>query len=258
MPHTARALHPLKGKTALVTGSSRGIGRAAALRLARDGARVAVHCRSRRDEAEEVARQIREHGGEALVLQGDIADLGVVASMFAEIDHWRGELPLDIVVNNAAVHGITGSLDVATAAAFDQTIATNLRAPFFIAQAAAERMADGGRLIFVGAIAARHGYPFDPAYAATKGALTSLTLALARHLGPRGITVNTVVPGVTDTEMLDAHRDNQEVMNWMIGETSLARMGTPEDVADVIAMVAGPDGRWVTGQAIDASGGIWI
>lgn len=249
---------PLHGKTALVTGSSRGIGRAVALRLAHDGARVAVHCRSRREEAEEVARMIREHGGEALVLQGDVADLAVVGRMFAEIDHWRGELPLDIVVNNAAVHGLTGSLEDATAEAFDQTIATNLRAPFFIAQAAARRMGGGGRVIFVGAIAARHGYPFDPVYAATKGALTSLTLALARHLGPRGITVNTVVPGVTDTEMLDAHRSNQGVIDWMIGETALARIGTPEDVADVIAMVAGPDGRWVTGQAIDASGGIWI
>ena len=249
---------PLAGKFALVTGSSRGIGRAAALRLARDGARVAVHCRSRRDEAEAVARDIRAAGGDALVVEGDLADLVVVERMFAELDAWRGAAPLDIVVSNAAVHGVAGALEGVSVAAFDQTMTTNLRAPFFIAQAAAARMGEGGRIIFIGAVAARHVYAYDPVYAATKGALASLTLALARHLGPRGITVNTVVPGVTDTEMLDPHRDTAGVIDWMIGETSLARIGLPEDVADVIAMVAGPDGRWITGQSVDATGGLWI
>ena len=248
----------LSGKTALVTGSSRGIGRAAVLRLARDGARVAIHCRSRRDEAEEVARLVREHGGVPLVIQADIGDMAGVRRLVAELDGWLGSDRLDIVVNNAAVHALAGQLGSVTPDNFDRTIATNLRAPFFIAQAAAERMGEGGRIVFVGAVASRHAYPYDPVYAATKGALASLTLALAKELGPRGITVNTVVPGVTDTEMLDAHRTNTEVMNWMIGETSLARIGTPEDVADVIAAIAGPDGRWITGQCVDATGGLWI
>jgi len=249
---------PLAGKAALVTGSSRGIGRAAALRLAQDGARVAVHCRSRREDAEDVARLIREHGGEAVVLQADLALTGAVEEMFAEVDHWLGALPLDIVVNNAAVHALAPFLEQATPEIFDQTVATNLRAPFFIAQSAAARMGDGGRIIFIGAVAARHAYPYDPVYAATKGALCSLALALARHLGPRGITVNTVVPGVTDTEMLDPHRHTAGVVEAMVAETSLARIGQPEDVADVIAALAGPDGRWITGQAIDATGGLWI
>lgn len=249
---------PLAGKAALVTGSSRGIGRAAALRLAQDGARVAVHCRRRREEAEEVARLIREHGGEALVLQADLAEAGAVDALFAELDPWLGASALDIVVNNAAVHALAPFLEQATPASFDCTVATNLRAPFFIAQTAAARMGEGGRILFVGAVAARHAYPYDPVYAATKGALVSLALALARHLGPRGITVNTVVPGVTDTEMLDPHRDVPGVVEAMVAETSLARIGHPEDVADVIAALAGPDGRWVTGQAIDATGGLWI
>jgi 3-oxoacyl-[acyl-carrier protein] reductase len=248
----------LAGKTALVTGSSRGIGKATALRLAHDGARVAIHCRSRRDEAEEVARLVREHRGEALVVQADIATMDGVATLMAEVDQWLGAAPLDIVVNNAAVHALAGQFGSVTPENFDRTIATNLRAPFFIAQAAAERMGEGGRIVFIGAVAARHAYPHDPIYAATKGALASLTLALAKELGPRAITVNTVVPGVTDTEMLDAHRSNQAVMDWMIGETSLARIGTAQDVADVIAAVVGPDGRWITGQCVDATGGLWI
>lgn len=246
------------GKAALVTGSSRGIGRAIALRLASEGARLAIHCRSRREEAEEVARLVREHGGEALVLQADIAQMAALQDMMAQVEEWLGAAPLDIVVNNAAVHALGGAFEQVTPDAFDATIATNLRAPFFIAQAAARRMAEGGRIIFVGAVAARHAYPFDPVYAATKGGLGSLTLALARHLGPRGITVNTVVPGVTDTEMLDPHRPNKEVMDWMIGETSLARIGTPDDVAAIVAMLAGADGRWITGQCVDATGGLWI
>jgi len=249
---------PLAGKAALVTGSSRGIGRAVALRLAHDGARVAVHCRRRRDEAEEVARLIREQGGEALVLQADLSEAASVDALFAELDPWLGASALDIVVNNAAVHALAPFLEHATPETFDRTVATNLRAPFFISQAAAARMGEGGRIIFVGAVAARHAYPYDPVYAATKGALASLALALARHLGPRGITVNTVVPGVTDTEMLDPHRDVPGVVDAMVAETSLARIGRPDDVADVIAALAGPDGRWITGQAIDATGGLWI
>lgn len=248
----------LSGRTALVTGSSRGIGKAIALRLAADGARVAVHCHSRRELADEVSNAIRAAGGDALVISGDLADMAVVNGMFGELDGWLGGASLDIVVNNAAVHGLAGFLEDATPDAFDQTIATNLRAPFFIAQAAAERMGRDGRIIFIGAVAARHGYPFDPAYAATKGALASLSLALARHLGPRGITVNTVVPGVTDTDMLAPHRDVAGVIDAMVADTSLARVGSPEDVADVVAAVAGRDGRWITGQAIDATGGLWI
>lgn len=248
----------LAGRTALVTGSSRGIGKAIALRLARDGARVAVHCHSRRELAEEVAEAIRADGGDALVITGDLADMAVIDRIFDELERWLGGAGLDIAVNNAAVHGLAGFLETATPEAFDQTIATNLRAPFFIAQAAAERMGKGGRVIFIGAVAARHGYPFDPVYAATKGALASMTLALARHLGPRGITVNTVVPGVTDTDMLAPHRDVAGVIDAMVADTSLARIGSPEDVADVVAAVAGRDGRWITGQSIDATGGLWI
>lgn len=249
---------PLAGRTALVTGASRGIGKAIALRLARDGARVAVHCHSRRELAEEVAQAIRTDGGDALVITGDLADMAIVTPLFTQLDGWLGGAPLDIVVNNAAVHGLAGFLEDATPDAFDRTIATNLRAPFFISQAAAERMGEGGRIVFIGAVAARHGYPFDPVYAATKGALASMTLALARHLGPRGITVNTVVPGVTDTDMLAPHRDVEGVIDAMVADTSLARIGTPEDVADVVAAVAGRDGRWITGQSIDATGGMWI
>lgn len=248
----------LAGRTALVTGASRGIGKAIALRLAADGARVAIHCHSRRELAYEVADAIRGRGSDALVIAGDLADMAAVGRMFGELDGWLGGASLDIAVSNAAVHGLAGFLEDATPETFDQTIATNLRAPFFIAQKAAERMGKGGRIIFIGAVAARHGYPFDPAYAATKGALASLSLALARHLGPRGITVNTVVPGVTDTDMLAPHRDVAGVIDAMVADTSLARIGLPDDVADVVAAVAGKDGRWITGQSIDATGGMWI
>jgi NAD(P)-dependent dehydrogenase (short-subunit alcohol dehydrogenase family) len=245
----------LEGKTALVTGGSRGIGSAIARRLGRDGATVAVAYARDETAADEVVRCIREDGGQAFALRAELGRHGDAAALWAAFDaHAPGE-GVDIIVNNAGI-GRSSALESLTEDDFDAVFAVNVRAPFFIVQQGLKRLRDGGRIINISSGAARLAMPEIIAYGATKGALDTFTLNLAKELGPRGITVNSVAPGIIDTDVNAGWlRGNPEAQARAASVAALGRVGQPEDVAGVVAFLASDDARWVTGRVIDATGG---
>lgn len=249
----------LVGRTALVTGGSRGIGRATAERLGRDGALVAVHYGRDAAAAEEVVGAIRAAGGAAFAVRAELGAGGDVEALWAEFDRQAAEhgdsTGLDILVNNA---GITrrGHIEETTAEAFDEMFAVNVRAPFFLVQQGLKRLRDGGRIINISSGATRIALTEIIAYSMTKGAVDTFSLTLAKALGHRGITVNSVAPGVVDTDMNASWLRGNDVAEPSAAESSaLGRVGRPGDVADVVAFLASDDARWVTGQVIDATGG---
>jgi 3-oxoacyl-[acyl-carrier protein] reductase len=246
----------LSGKTALVTGASRNMGRAMAVRLAADGALVAVHYNTGKDEAEAVVEEIGKAGGTAFSVGAELGVPGDVAGLFegleAGLTEHTGATTLNIVVNNAGVLGGI-SPEETTAEQFDRILAVNARAPFFIIQRALRNMADGGRIVNISSGLTRTSNPDEIAYAMSKSALEMLALHFAKHLGPRGITVNSVAPGIT-------RNDNPvftmpDVVTQMAALSAFNRVGEPQDVADVVAFLCSDDARWVTGAFIDASGG---
>ncbi|WCB96810.1 Glucose 1-dehydrogenase 1 [Baekduia alba] len=249
----------LAGKVALVTGGSRGIGRAIAQRLAADGALVAVHYGRQAEAAAAVVAAIEADGGQAFALGQPLGVAGDVAGLFGQLDavmaRRTGSTRLDILVNNA---GVATHADLAgtTSELFDEHFAINARAPFFITQAAAERMDAGGRVITIGTGLTKQVKPELVAYAMSKAAIDVMSQTLAKELAPRGITVNVVAPGVVDTDMNagwlrgdDAARAHAE------GMSPFGRLTEPEDVASVVAFAASDDARFVTGQFLDATGG---
>ncbi|MBB5956363.1 NAD(P)-dependent dehydrogenase (short-subunit alcohol dehydrogenase family) [Saccharothrix tamanrassetensis] len=231
-------------KTALVTGASRGIGRAIALRLARDGVRVVVHYARDAEAAEEV---VSLAGGGAFAVRATLPD--EIDALFEPLTE------LDIVVNNAGI-GLSKPIPEVTAEEFDEVFAVNVRAPFFVVQKALPLLRDGGRIVNISSGVTRIPFPEGIAYAMTKGALDTFTLSLAAALGPRGITVNTVAPGVVDTDINAAWlRDDPAARSAVAGWSVLGRVGEPSDIADVVSFVASDDARWVTGAWLDATGG---
>ncbi|MFF8966512.1 SDR family oxidoreductase [Streptomyces globisporus] len=243
----------LTGKAAVVTGGSRGIGRAVVLRLARDGAAVVFNYAQRRDAADEVVRQAGEAGGKAMAVQLDLAEPGAAEELLSTAE--RQLDGLDILINNAAVHTEVVPIAQTDEADFDRVMAVNAKAVFLTVRYAARRMRDGGRIVNISTLNTVFPAPGNALYAAGKGALEQLTLVASRELGVRGITVNTVSPGAMDTDLLNAANEPEKPA-MAIAMTSLGRLGQPEDLADVIAFLAGPDGRWLTGQNIRANGGV--
>lgn len=241
----------LEGKVALVTGSSRGIGRAIALRLARDGAAVAVNYVSRAAEAAQVVNEIESAGGRAVAVQADVSKVADIVRMFDATIQNFGKV--DILVNNAGTiqHKLLADT---TEEEFDHIMGINAKGTYFACQQAARRMADGGRIINFSSSLTTLMLPNFSAYVASKGAIEQMTHVLAKELGPRGITVNVISPGTTDTELLGKNRTEEQNRQYA-QMAALGRLGQPEDIADVVAMLASHDGRWITGQSIRANGG---
>lgn len=249
----------LAGKVALVTGASRGIGRAIAERLAERGALVAVHYGSNAAAANEVVEGIRTRGGKAFAIGAQLGVPGDAENVWAAFDSQVGQYAddpgLDILVNNAGIT-LRGYIEETAVEAFDKMMAVNVKAPFFLAQQGLKRMRNGGRIINISSGVTRIAYPEIIAYAATKGAIDTFTLALAKQLGERGITVNAVAPGIIDTDINASWlRGNAEAERAAASLSALGRVGQVADVADVVAFLASDDARWVTGQVIDATGG---
>ncbi|GGR87349.1 SDR family oxidoreductase [Streptomyces nojiriensis] len=241
-------------KNALVTGGSRGIGRAVAERLAADGVTVVLTYASDAAAARETVERITEDGGRAFALQAELGSPGSAAALWAAYDE-LGLDGVDIIVNNAGI-GLPIPLGEITEQDFDRVFAVNVRAPFFVVQEALGRLRDGGRIINVSSGAARIAMPEILAYGATKGALDTLTLNLAKALGARGITVNSVAPGIVDTDVNAGWlRGNAEAEAHAASLSALGRVGRPDDIADVVGFLASDAARWVTGRVVDATGG---
>jgi NAD(P)-dependent dehydrogenase (short-subunit alcohol dehydrogenase family) len=249
----------LEGKIALVTGGSRGIGRAVVERLARDGAVVALTYASDESAAHDVVERVRKDGGRAFALHAQLGCRGDAAALWSAFDaqilqHAPGRA-VDIIVNNAGI-GRSADLTSLTEDGFDEVFAVNVRAPFFIVQEGLKRQRDAGRIINISSGAAHLAMPEAIAYGATKSALDNFTLNLAKELGARGITANSVAPGIIDTDVNAGWlRGNPEAEAHAASLAALGRVGQPEDVADIVAFLASDDARWVTGKVIDATGG---
>ncbi|MGW3988017.1 SDR family oxidoreductase [Streptomyces sp. NPDC004830] len=252
---TTTARH--EGKTALVTGGSRGIGRAISRRLAREGALVAVHYGHDEAAAERTVKEIEADGGRAFPVHAELGVPGDADTLWAAFDRALAaqQAPdgLDILVSNA---GITLPKPFAqvTEADYDRVFAINTKAPFFVIQRGLDRLRDGGRIITISSVATRVAFPPIVSYTMTKAALDYLTLSLAQELGSRGITVNAVAPGYTETE-INPTLSIPEIRRRYSDASVFKRLGDPADIADVVSFVASDDARWVTGQWIDASGG---
>jgi NAD(P)-dependent dehydrogenase (short-subunit alcohol dehydrogenase family) len=242
----------LSGKTALVTGASRGIGRAAALALAQDGARVLVHYGQGKTEAEAVVAEIRTAGGHADAVAADLAAADGPHKLAAQVRALVGER-LDVLVANAGVSK-AAPIEEITVADFDRLFAVNVRAPFFLVQQLLPLLHEGSSIVLLSSLAARAAVGTLHAYAATKGAIDSLVKHFAATLGPRGIRVNAVAPGVVQTDMssftrTDAGRD------YTLGMQALKRLAEPDDIGGVVAFLASDAARWIAGDTIHVDGG---
>jgi 3-oxoacyl-[acyl-carrier protein] reductase len=244
----------LDGKAALVTGGSRGIGAAIVRRLAADGAVVTFTYASSVDAAEKVVAEVEAAGGEAIAVQADQSDLSGIDALFDQAAEPTGTL--DIFVCNAAQAMVKPIADV-TVEDYDQMFATNVKGPYFAIQRAGRMLPDGGRIIALSTLNTVMPGPGISLYAASKAALEQFVKIAAREYGPRAITVNTVSPGATDTDMFHDHNP-PPVQDALVSITALGRMGEPAEVADVVAFLAGPDARWMTGQNLRATGGMLV
>lgn len=245
----AQTAQTLAGRTALVTGGSRGIGRAAAERLAAEGAVVAINYAGDEAAAREAVESIEVGGGRAVAVRADVSRVAEIERLFDEVEQRLG--PIDIVIANAATFVMKPVAEL-TEEEFDRVFDLNTKGVFFVLQHAARRVRDRGRIIVTSTGGTRMLFRDNAVYLGSKGAVEQFVRGLAQELGDREITVNAVLPGFTDTGMLpDRDRAMAE------GRSPFGRMGQPSDVGDVVAFLAGPDARWVTGQLVGAGGGVF-
>jgi 3-oxoacyl-[acyl-carrier protein] reductase len=245
-------MHP---RVALVTGASRGIGRAIAMELARVGFAVGVNYLSRRDQAEGTVAAIMAGGGEAVALQADVADRQAVDRMFAELDRHFGRL--DALVNNAGIGERIESLTAIDDATWRRTLAVNLDGAFYCLRAAVPRLraAGGGRIVNISSGAAKTGGLIGAHYAASKAGLLALTAKAARELARDGISVNAVLPSVIETEMLGALAGSSEARERLRAQFPIGRFGLPEEVAQVVRFLLAEAPGYLTGECLSLRGG---
>ncbi|MFF3452271.1 SDR family oxidoreductase [Streptomyces sp. NPDC002667] len=239
-------------RVAIVTGGSRGIGRESAERLAREGYAVVVNYAGNAAEADKAVAAIAEAGGQAVAFRADVAEETEVAALFDTAEGTFGGV--DVVVHAAGVMTLAPLVDL-DLDALDRMHRTNIRGTFVVDQQAARRLRAGGAIINFSSSVLALAIPGYTAYAATKGAVEAMTLILARELRGRDVTVNAVAPGPTATALFLDGKD-EETIARMAAQPPLERLGTPEDIASVVAFLAGPGGRWVNGQVLRANGGI--
>jgi len=245
-------MRDVSGKTALVTGASRGIGRASALALAKGGAQVLVHYSSGKQEAEAVVQEIRAAGGRAEALGADLSTADGPHLLARQVRNIVGDR-LDILVANAGVSNST-TIEETTVADFDKLFAVNVRAPFFLVQQLLPILGHGASVILVSSLAAHAAVGTLAAYAATKGAIDTLVKHFAAALGKRGIRVNAVAPGVVDTDM-SSFTKTADGCQAVLGMQALQRVAEPADIGAVVTFLACEDARWVTGDTIRVDGG---
>jgi len=238
-------------RSAIVTGASGGIGRAVAKRLASDGFAIAVNYAGNPAKAQEVVAEIKGAGGRALAIQGDIANADAVENLFKQTQDTYGRI--DVVVNNAGIMPLSAIAkgDVET---FDKVIATNLRGIFLVLAQAAQHMAEGGRIIALSSSVLAKSFPTYGAYIASKAGVEGLVRVLANELRGRKVTVNAVAPGPVGTDLFLKGKTQAQI-DELSKVPPLERLGQPEDIANVVSFLAGPDGGWVNGQVLRANGG---
>ncbi|WP_086669396.1 SDR family oxidoreductase [Lentzea kentuckyensis] len=238
-------------RVAIVTGGSRGIGRAAAERLAADGMAVVIVYAGNKTEADKAVEEIKSTGGQAIAAQADVADeIALSAAFDLAVETFGG---VDVVVNSAGIMplGTVADMDLEV---FDRIMRTNARGTFVVSQQAARRLRNGGAIINVSSSVVGLRFPQYGAYAMSKGGVEALTLVLARELRGRDITVNTVAPGPTATALFLDGKD-EATIDTLAKQAPLERIGSPDDIAEVISFLAGP-ARWINGQVVRANGGI--
>ena len=243
----------LTNKTALVTGASRGLGRATALRLAEAGARVIVHYSASKGAADEVVAAIRAKGGQADTVGGDLSTPDA-AHKLAEAVKALGISKLDVLVNNAGVAQFAPLADQ-TVEDFDRHYAINVRAPYFLTQQLLPLLGEGSSVIFLSSVVARAAFDGTSAYSSTRGAVEVITRNLAKELGVQGIRVNAIAPGAIDTDMAQDFLGTEESREYVKGLQALKRIGQPDDIADAVLFLASDQSRWVAGRSLEVSGG---
>lgn len=249
-------------KIALITGASRGLGRSMAIALARKGVDVIGTYHSNREEADATAAAIAELGRKAIMMRLDTGDVGNFSAFSEEVKQvlpaeWN-RTDLDFLVNNAGI-GIHAPFAETTEADFDRLMNIHLKGVFFLTQKMLPLIADGGRIVNLSSGLARFSLPGYAAYAAMKGGVEVLTRYLAKELGPRGIAVNTVAPGAIETDFGGgAVRDNKQVNDFVASVTALGRPGQPDDIGPAVASLLMEDNRWINGQRIEISGGMFV
>lgn len=238
-------------KTAIVTGASRGIGRSIAKRLAADGFSVVVNYAGNRKQAEEAASEIKAAGGSALAISGDISNATDVSELFVKAAQACG--PVQVVVNNAGIMPLSpiAKGDVET---FDKVIAINLRGAFLVLGQAAQHVVEGGRIIALSSSVLAKSFPTYGPYIASKAGVEGLVRVLANELRGRNVTANVVAPGPTATELFLKDKTQEQIEEFR-KMNPLERLGQPEDIANVVSFLSGPDGGWVNGQVLRANGG---
>lgn len=251
----------LAGKTALVTGGSRGLGRAIAVDLAKQGAVVAINYARNDEAALETLGMIEAEGGEAFIIKAPQVSLesaeALKTQLEAELTERTGDPGLDILINNAG-GGPVANIDDTTTEIFEQVVSDNMRGPFYVTKVLKPRLRDNGRVIFLSSLGARHSRPNFVVYAMCKSAIETLTFVMAKELGHRGITVNCIMPGLVASDANAELRADPVMRKHFEDNVLLGRLGEPSDISGVASSLASPQMGYVTGQVIEVSGGLFF